>query len=48
MMYAGNYLRFTSERGEFLALAAARAIRARRPPDGVLLKTVHVVRSLVD
>ena len=46
MMHAGNYLRFTSERGEFLALAAARAIRARRPPEGVLLKTAQVVRSL--
>jgi deoxycytidylate deaminase len=46
MMHAGNQLRFTAERGEFLALAAAKAIRARRPPDGVLLKTAHVVRSL--
>lgn len=46
MMYAGNYLRFTSERGEFLALAAAMKIGTRRPPEGVLLKTAHVVRSL--
>lgn len=46
LMHAGNYLRFTSCKGEFLALAAAKAIRERRPPDGVMLKTAHVVRSL--
>jgi len=46
LMHAGNYLRFTSQKGEFLALASAKAIRSARPPDGVRLKTVHVLRSL--
>lgn len=47
LMHAGNYLRFTSAKGEFLALAAASAIRAgRRVEEPVRLKTVHVLRSL--
>ena len=49
LIHAGDYLRFASRKGEFLALAAAKAIRSRRPPettDGVLFKTAHVVRSL--
>lgn len=47
LMHAGNYLRFTSQKGEFLALASASAIRAGRPAEeGVRLKTVHVLRSL--
>lgn len=46
-MHAGNFLRFTSGKGEFLALAAASGIRAGRPPnEPVRLKTVHVLRSL--
>ncbi len=46
LMHAGNYLRLTSQRGEFLALAAAKAIKSLRPPEGVLLKRAHVLRSL--
>lgn len=46
LMHAGNFLRFESRLGEFLALAAAADIRARRKDDEVLLKTAHVVRSL--
>jgi deoxycytidylate deaminase len=46
LMHAGNYLRFSSRRGEFLALAAAQAIRATRTKGDVRLKTAHVLRSL--
>ena len=46
LMHAGNYLRFSSERGEFLSLAAAQAIRATRTNGDVRLKTAHVLRSL--
>jgi deoxycytidylate deaminase len=55
LMHKGNYLRFTSGLGEFLALAAAKKISDARPVEevegqpprrGVLLKTAHVVRSL--
>lgn len=46
LMHTGNTLRFSSEKGEFLALAAAKAIRSRRPQERVLLKTAHVIRSL--
>jgi deoxycytidylate deaminase len=49
LMHAGNYLRLTSKKGEFLALAAASAIRKLRPSEpveSVLLKRVHVIRSL--
>ncbi len=47
-MHAGNKLRLSSRRGEFLALAAAKAIHEGRPAgdDKVLKRTVHVVRSL--
>lgn len=45
-MHKGNYLRLTSGLGEFLALAAAKAIFSSRPAEQVLLKTAHVVRSL--
>lgn len=49
LMHAGNYLRLTSKKGEFLALAAASAISKLRSPEAlkrVLLKRVHVIRSL--
>ncbi len=46
LMHSGNYLRFESQRAEFLALAAAKAIRKLRPHEDVLLKHAHVVRSL--
>src|SRR5438045_4177220 len=35
-----------SGKGEFLALAAAKAIRQQRPAEQVRLKTIHVLRSL--
>lgn len=46
LMHAGNFLRFASRKGEFLALAAAQAIRASRYDDGAPTRTVHVLRSL--
>jgi deoxycytidylate deaminase len=46
LMHAGNYLRLQSQRGEFLALAAAKQIKELRPPEAVLLKQAHIVRSL--
>lgn len=48
-MDAGNYLRSSSLRGEFLALAAAKTIfekRADPPKDPVLRSTAHLLRSL--
>lgn len=53
-MHQGNALRLASKKGEFLALAAAKAIHECRPRedrgvdpiDRVLKRTVHVIRSL--
>lgn len=46
LMHVGNRLRLSAKRGEFLALAAAKAIKGLRREDGVLLKKAHVLRSL--
>jgi deoxycytidylate deaminase len=46
LMRTGNTLRFQAERGDFLALVAAKSIRAQRGRDRVRAKTAHVLRSL--
>jgi deoxycytidylate deaminase len=45
-MHEGSYLRLRSLKGEFLALAAASEILARRKGGGFRKRTAHVVRSL--
>jgi deoxycytidylate deaminase len=46
-MTAGNFLRASTRKGEFLALAAAKKIRDSRGTVGAFLpKTAHLVRSL--
>lgn len=46
LMHVGNKLRLESRRGEFLALAAAKAIRSTRQDGRVHQKTVNILRSL--
>lgn len=45
-MHEGSFLRLRSRKGEFLALAAASEILARRKGEGFQKRTAHVVRSL--
>jgi len=46
LMHAGNQLRLSSQKGEFLALASAKAIRSTRTDQEVRRRTAHILWSL--